>query len=618
MVFGVAGACRAEELQHVKIDHVKDCGTEIIVTAPRNRKTVPEMFLISGAFAKIVQQYMYRRPTKTTTDRFFVQYSQGECENQVIGRNKLAIVPKEIAKFLKLDDYKSYTGHSFQPPNGNRRKRFNWKDAKLVEAKLHGLESEVLSPERPKQRATATKPSNVSNQVTEARTMTRSAIANLNVMESVIIKSEYEEMESPVITPADVDVLSELTTTSNQYHPTEVNRKPSMLRATMSLMKRKSKYYMGLQSNQFLHLLQMAGNRKLTMISDVKLMLTLRKLRLNEDIEVLADAFDLDRTTAEKYYNESKHAVIDVADEVSTTVVPNRTITTNVAPAPPTSNHFNGLAEPIIKIEKCESVNAADPIAVETSDDSTNYEMNFDDQNDNFEITLPPTEEEKGFLSHDLHRRTAECTICHKFFVPRLLNTHMDSFHFNLSNLNRTFCGLCWKECETKVSLKAHQKNAHGGGSHGCDICGKFFRSKRYIEVHILTKHARVKTYLCDTCGDGFPTPYLLLDHNKKKHNEPGHACHLCPMKFMTAMWLKDHIVARHTTERPYKCLVKGCGKTFSWPSSFKSHARVHVRDKFECSVCLKRFSFKANLRNHLKIIHNQIVDNKCLTSSFV
>lgn len=623
MVFGVAGGFRSDELLNVKIDHVKDCGTEIIVTAPRNRKTLPEMFLISGEFAKVVQTFMRRRPAKAQTDRFFLQYSQGECETQSIGKKRIAVVPKEIAKFLKLDNYKAYNGHSFQPTNSITKNR-RLKDTRAVEAKLQRFQSSFNAPKTASVSAVTTlntskrliNPLETTKQIipiihpgTSKRRaaaekagvlirQTASDPSNIN-MENVIIKSEFDDTAL-----VDEGIFYKLPGVDPPK--TEANSEPiiPMLPATIALMKRRSKYYLGLQPNQFLQLMQLVSDRKI--ISDVKLLLTLRKLRLNEEFDVLADAFDMERTTAEQCYHASKHDVIDLVDGLATTK--------HFA----TSNHCSTLSEPIIKIETSESMFVSDPIAVEAIDDDSTSEPSADDQDDDFEINLPEieTDEDRGFLSHDIRRRTAECNVCHKLFVPRLLNSHMDNVHFNLGNLNRTICGLCWQEFDTERLLKSHQKDVHGGGSCICDICGKLFASKRYLSAHILTKHAQVKTYLCDTCGEGFAVPYLLIDHNKRKHNEPGHACHLCEMKFMTALSLRDHIVARHTKERPYKCQFKGCNKTFSWPSSFKSHRRVHLgNEKFECSVCLKRFSFKGNLRNHMKTIHNQIVDNQCLIS---
>lgn len=308
----------------------------------------------------------------------------------------------------------------------------------------------------------------------------------------------------------------------------------------------------------------------------------------------------MDRSTTEQYYHESNHAINDLVSRLP----PDTT---------QTSNNFDGIFEPIIKIEKCESLYVPDPIAVDATDYSSTVDR-ANVPNDGFEFHWPQTTEKSGRT----RKRTAECPSCHKLYVPRLLNSHMESVHFNLGNLNRTICGLCWKAFGTETLLKSHQKEAHSGGSYGCDICAKTFASKRYLSVHILNRHTQVKTYLCDTCGEGFPVPFSLQDHVKRKHMEHGHDCHSCDMKFVTAAALNDHFIARHTDERRFTCEFNGCGKTFKWRSSFKSHRRVHAKDKYECSVCLKQFSFKGNLRNHLKTIHNQIVENKCLTSKVI
>lgn len=134
-MLGVAGGCRGNEIRTFKIDYVKDYGDEIIVNIPATDHNDPKVFVIGGEFAKIVQKYMQLRPARVTTDRFFLQYSQGKCDFHVIGKNKIALVPKEIAKFLQLDDYKSYTGQSIQPANsviepGRRRKN------KVIQGKL--------------------------------------------------------------------------------------------------------------------------------------------------------------------------------------------------------------------------------------------------------------------------------------------------------------------------------------------------------------------------------------------------------------------------------------------------------------------------------------------------
>lgn len=563
-MFGVTCAISGEELTHFKIHHVKDYGSEIVVNITDIKKNGPKVFPINGEFAEIVRKYMELRPANAMTDRFFLQYNQGECNSQAIGKNKIAIVPKEIAKFLKLDAYKTYTSHSFRALTSHS-----------FRALFSNSSYETLNRKRRKT-------------TTIAKAKLRGACSNINsnVAKSIVMPNN-----------SFCDTFYEKTDLNEQ----QTEPIMSMLPLTTALMKRKSKYYMGLQQNAFLHLLQMARERK--QLTDVKVMLSLRKLRLNEELEVLGDLFDLDKTTAEQYYHECKHSIIDLVDQLPTTTS--------------TSNQFHVFSEPVIKIEESDDPFVSDPIAVPNArdDSDSNWEMN--DQDD-FEFPVSAEEEDRGFLSDDIRKRTAECSVCHKFFAPRLLNWHMENVHFNILNLNKTICGLCWKEFDTKVLLKAHQKAAHGGCSYGCDVCGKMFSSKRYIKVHILTKHAEVKAFLCHSCGEGFPVQSSLKAHVLRKHVKRGYDCPSCDKKFVTATSLKDHIGARHTHERLYKCEVQGCNKTFGWPSAFKSHKRVHAEDKYECSICLKQFSFKGNLQNHLKTIHNQIVNNDCLTSKSV
>lgn len=319
LVFGVSGGCKVEELADIKMEYVKDYGTEVIVRIPVTENHRAKVFVISGEFAKIAQKYMQQRPAKATTDSFFLQYHQGECQYQVISKQKLAIVPKEIAKFLKLDDYKSYSGHSYKASTSRSGKRRH-------NTVLHVMESQA------------------SNRLDGLDTPTK---INSNAKQ-VMSQSQKSTRDVPYVP----DVFHEKKGFKKQQQVGK-SLEPiiPMLPLTTALMKRKSKYYMGLEPDRFLRLLQLASQRKA--VSDVKLMLALRRLRLNEDFEVLGDLFDLDRTTAEQYYHETKHAAIDLVDLLATT--------TSV------STQFQVFSEPIIKIEVCDPSYVSDPLAINKS-----------------------------------------------------------------------------------------------------------------------------------------------------------------------------------------------------------------------------------------------------------
>lgn len=394
----------------------------------------------------------------------------------------------------------------------------------------------------------------------------------------------------------------------------EINYEPimPMLPLTTAMMKRKSPYYMGLQQNQFLQLLQLAHQKQL---SDVKVMITLRKLRWNEEFEALGDLFDLDKTTTEHYFDESKHDVINLVDVLCTTA--------------PNTNHIDSSAVSavVIKYEECPTIEALDPILLPINENNATNTMRTDIDDDQFSTkssessesssSYVPSESDPDVMSDDLYtdsdeslyaEKTEECSLCNQSCTPRGLQIHLQTHSLRL-NLNKTTCGLCLQMFETNLLLQSHQRKTHDGNAYGCDICNKQVREKRQLDMHILTTHAKVKTYLCDLCGEGFPYKGTLNFHLKRKHwNARNHKCNLCDMKYFTTIALEDHIRAIHTQKRPFKCKIEGCAKTFSRHSVYRSHSRVHALDKFECNICSKQFSFKGNLTAHKKNIHGMMV----------
>lgn len=116
MAFGVMGPCRSDELTNLTTDMVKDDGKETVVRIPYTKTTTkqPKLFQIDGYFAEIVRDYFRLRPANVHTNRFFVQYRGGKCTSQLMGKNSIAKIPKEVAKFLDLPNSERYTGHGFR------------------------------------------------------------------------------------------------------------------------------------------------------------------------------------------------------------------------------------------------------------------------------------------------------------------------------------------------------------------------------------------------------------------------------------------------------------------------------------------------------------------------
>lgn len=119
-IMGVVGACRTGELHKIKFKDIDLKDDVAIVRILETRNTVRRSFIItnngegSSDWLKLLQTYMKLRPHNAEDERFFFRYERGRCVNQVVGKNTISKVPREIAKYLKLDNVYEYTGRAFR------------------------------------------------------------------------------------------------------------------------------------------------------------------------------------------------------------------------------------------------------------------------------------------------------------------------------------------------------------------------------------------------------------------------------------------------------------------------------------------------------------------------
>ncbi|XP_068156061.1 zinc finger and SCAN domain-containing protein 23-like [Drosophila tropicalis] len=135
-----------------------------------------------------------------------------------------------------------------------------------------------------------------------------------------------------------------------------------------------------------------------------------------------------------------------------------------------------------------------------------------------------------------------------------------------------------------------------------CDVCGNMYPSQSRLTEHIKV-HSGVKPHECEICGHCFAQAQQLARHmNTHTGNRP-YKCSYCPAAFADLSTRNKHHRI-HTNERPYECDV--CHKTFTYTNTLKFHKMIHTGEKpHVCDICGKGFPQAYKLRNH-RVIHER------------
>ncbi|XP_026849040.1 transcription factor Ouib-like [Drosophila persimilis] len=149
-----------------------------------------------------------------------------------------------------------------------------------------------------------------------------------------------------------------------------------------------------------------------------------------------------------------------------------------------------------------------------------------------------------------------------------------------------------------KNIAKKRYRRAIGGFC--CDQCGKWFKDKSNLNVH-LTRHTGVKQFECEECGRKEFTMHLLSLHIRVKHKgELPYTCKYCGQRFDNCIKRLRH--ERQHKEcpdiRPHVCHV--CGKAFQLKRALRMHEIVHTGEQpFHCETCDVYFNRKSSLQTH-------------------
>ncbi|XP_058059594.1 transcription factor grauzone-like [Anopheles bellator] len=228
------------------------------------------------------------------------------------------------------------------------------------------------------------------------------------------------------------------------------------------------------------------------------------------------------------------------------------------------------------------------------------------------------------------HGRAGFVRCCERKLFKRCNLLEHVKVHLNPSLFT---CEVCGKSYRSKEYLQRHQQESHDTTlerkykctecSHSflrkhlltahlarhvkvqCSECDRVLSSKAALGIHMLKIHGNAGGQICDICGREFRTK-TSFDKHIRKHNAAyvpeRFPCNFCGKKLMSKVGLKKHVLAKHTTfDEEFICTE--CGSRYPHKLALDNHKRkVHIEEKYECEFCGRRFKNTISLREHRAI----------------
>ena len=144
---------------------------------------------------------------------------------------------------------------------------------------------------------------------------------------------------------------------------------------------------------------------------------------------------------------------------------------------------------------------------------------------------------------------------------------------------------------------------------HVCSMCDYKTLSLSKFSLHLKTQ------YHCNHCGEIFHGMHGKRNYKRHviNHEKPAkpesYKCSECTKTFPLKANLKRHIKCVHNSlkkpKKTYNCTM--CNKCFSYPSLINRHIKLVHESSTNCLICDKNFSFPSQLKNHMAKKHTSM-----------
>lgn len=230
-----------------------------------------------------------------------------------------------------------------------------------------------------------------------------------------------------------------------------------------------------------------------------------------------------------------------------------------------------------------------------------------------YSVSRPKFLERHLQIHSDPSLKPFSCDNCDKRFIWKgALRAHLNVNHQPESERKDYVCTICQRKYQSAGSLSWHKKTSHSQEQqikikNLCEICSKTFSTQTSFKEHMLTHSADCEKLQlqCKICGKWLKNQRCLKSH-MMLHAEVDHSCTICPYTTKKEHLLKNHILTKHTSDRPWEC--DECEKTFKVKRALTIHkAQYHiqgVKSGRTCEFCNKTFGSSTNYYTHRKNQH--------------
>ncbi|XP_062907481.1 zinc finger protein 142 isoform X1 [Mobula hypostoma] len=195
--------------------------------------------------------------------------------------------------------------------------------------------------------------------------------------------------------------------------------------------------------------------------------------------------------------------------------------------------------------------------------------------------------------------RLYKCTDCE--YTTK--NRQKITWHIRIHTGEKPYkCHLCAYACADPSRLKYHMRIHQEEKKYLCPECGYKCKWINQLKYH-MTKHTGAKPYRCDQCDYCTNRADALRTHKETRHKEArSFICEQCGKGFKTRFLLKTHL-KKHSEEKPYVCTV--CHRGFRWQAGLRHHYLTHTNEHpFFCRHCSYKAKQKFQVVKHIQRHH--------------